>query len=54
MAALQGKTAFVTGGAGGIGRAICTRFAKEGAEVISADLAGWPDPPRACARSPMT
>ena len=36
--ALQGKTAFVTGGTGGIGAAICTRFATEGASVIAADL----------------
>lgn len=35
---LQGKTAFVTGGTGGIGSAICARFEKEGAEVIAADL----------------
>jgi meso-butanediol dehydrogenase/(S,S)-butanediol dehydrogenase/diacetyl reductase len=35
---LQGKTAFVTGGTGGIGAAICTRFATEGASVIAADL----------------
>ncbi|MEM7509027.1 MAG: SDR family oxidoreductase [Pseudomonadota bacterium] len=42
---LDGKTAFVTGGAGGIGRAICTRFAAEGAKVIAADMAPWPDPP---------
>ncbi len=45
MAALEGKFAFVTGGAGGIGRAICTRFASEGAKVIAADLAGWDAPP---------
>ena len=42
---LEGKTAFVTGGCGGIGRAICTRFAREGARVIAADLAPWPDAP---------
>ncbi|MEO0618011.1 MAG: SDR family oxidoreductase [Pseudomonadota bacterium] len=35
---LAGKTAFVTGGRGGIGRAICARFAHEGAEVFAADL----------------
>ena len=35
---LQGKTAFVTGGCGGIGAAICARFAAEGAAVIAADL----------------
>ena len=39
MAMLSGKTAFVTGGAGGIGAAICARFAKGGAEVIAADVA---------------
>jgi meso-butanediol dehydrogenase/(S,S)-butanediol dehydrogenase/diacetyl reductase len=36
--ALKGKTAFVTGGSGGIGAAICARFAAEGARVVAADL----------------
>lgn len=36
---LEGKTAFVAGGTGGIGSAICARFAREGAQVIAADLA---------------
>jgi NAD(P)-dependent dehydrogenase (short-subunit alcohol dehydrogenase family) len=36
---LDGKTAFVTGGTGGIGSAICERFSREGAQVIAADLA---------------
>ncbi|MEM1198639.1 MAG: SDR family oxidoreductase [Pseudomonadota bacterium] len=40
MGQLEGKTAFVTGGRGGIGAAICARFAKEGAKVIAADIAG--------------
>lgn len=35
---LKGKTAFVTGGSGGIGAAICARFAAEGARVVAADL----------------
>lgn len=35
---LEGKVALVTGGLGGIGRAICARFVKEGATVFAADL----------------
>ena len=34
---LAGKVAIVTGGAGGIGAAIATRYAKEGATVVIAD-----------------
>ena len=36
--ALQAKIAVVTGGAGGIGRAICERYARDGARVAVADL----------------
>jgi 3-oxoacyl-[acyl-carrier protein] reductase len=39
MQRLAGRTAFVTGGSGGIGSAICVRFASEGAKVVVADLA---------------
>ncbi len=35
---LQGKIALVTGGRGGIGRAIVARFMREGATVFAADL----------------
>ena len=35
---LAGKVAVVTGGASGIGRARCRRFAAEGASVVVADI----------------
>ncbi len=38
MKRLEGKTAIITGGASGIGRASALLFAKEGARVIATDL----------------
>ena len=38
MDELQGKTAFVTGGASGIGFALCRAFAQSGMKVILADI----------------
>src|SRR5690349_8544096 len=38
MFSLEGKTAVVTGGGSGIGRAIAGLFAQQGAQVIVADL----------------
>ncbi|EUA43501.1 short chain dehydrogenase family protein [Mycobacterium xenopi 3993] len=38
MTDLQGKVAVVTGGAGGIGRAMGRRFGQEGMKVVLADV----------------
>ena len=38
MGALENKVAVITGAGGGIGRAMATRFAKEGAAVICVDI----------------
>ena len=38
LTSLQGRTAVVTGGASGIGRALSLLFAREGANVVVADL----------------
>ncbi len=38
MPRLDGKVAFVTGAAGGIGRSICARYLAEGARVVATDV----------------
>jgi len=38
LARLDGKVAFITGAAGGIGRAICARYIEEGAQIAAADI----------------
>ncbi|GAA4688384.1 SDR family oxidoreductase [Pseudonocardia yuanmonensis] len=43
MGVLEGRVAIVTGGANGIGAAICRRFAAEGAALVVNDLGGGTD-----------
>lgn len=38
MKRLDGKVAFVTGAAGGIGRALCARYVEEGARIVAVDV----------------
>ncbi len=38
MSRLAGKVAFITGAAGGIGRAICARYIEEGASIAAVDI----------------
>jgi NAD(P)-dependent dehydrogenase (short-subunit alcohol dehydrogenase family) len=40
MTELSGKCAFVSGGAGGLGAAICAELSRAGATVVAADLKG--------------
>jgi len=44
LVSLEGRTALVAGGGGGIGRAVCALMAAAGARVISADLPGRDGP----------
>jgi 3-oxoacyl-[acyl-carrier protein] reductase len=44
LISLQGKTALVTGGGGGIGSAVVALLSRAGAEVLSVDVPGSPEP----------
>jgi NAD(P)-dependent dehydrogenase (short-subunit alcohol dehydrogenase family) len=39
---VKGKVAVVTGGASGMGLGLCTRFAREGAQVVLSDPSTGP------------
>ena len=56
MRELAGKTAFVTGGAGGIGLALGRAFAQAGMKVMLADIEAGALRPlsKACRRSGLT
>jgi SDR family mycofactocin-dependent oxidoreductase len=43
MGRLEGKVAFVTGAARGLGRSLSTRLAEEGADIIAVDVCGQVD-----------
>src|SRR5882724_5517476 len=53
MESLKDKTAVVTGGASGIGRALCLAFAGEGARIVVADIddAGMAETARSVAKA---
>jgi len=51
LVSLEGRTALVAGGGGGIGRAVCALLAGAGARVISADLPGRSGPEGSESRS---
>jgi 3-oxoacyl-[acyl-carrier protein] reductase len=51
LISLEGRTALVAGGGGGIGRAVCALLARAGARVISADLPGRSGPAGSESRS---
>src|SRR2546430_12661924 len=53
MESLKDRTAVVTGGASGIGRALCLAFAGEGARIVVADIddAGMAETARGVAKA---
>ena len=47
MRGLAGRTALVSGAGGPMGRAIASRLAQEGVDLVLTDISrrGWPPPP---------